>query len=272
MNPNQSSPRPQSPSASPKAAPRGVEETLRRLLGGADYSPWHRLLEVASVLSFFGLLGAMAWRLGPDISARADHLLWMLPTALPFGFVAADFASGFVHWMGDRFGSPQTPVLGPNFVRPFREHHTDPAGITRHDFLEVNGDNAIVLMLAMIPVFLLLNTDSLFGTWAGIASVCFFLSIFMTNQFHKWAHAKNVSPFIRWLQRRGLILSPEHHAIHHTSPYDTYYCITCGWLNPLLRKLHFFDRAERVICWVLRLPPRAQALGLDADPARRAGT
>jgi hypothetical protein len=26
----------------------------------------------------------------------------------------------------------------------------------------------------------------------------------------------------------GIILSKEHHDIHHESPYDTYYCITAG--------------------------------------------
>ena len=50
-----------------------------------------------------------------------------------------------------------------------------------------------------------------------------------------------------WLQRRGIILSAEHHDIHHESPYDTYYCITAGFWNPLLDRTRFFERTERLI-------------------------
>ncbi|MBC7861676.1 MAG: kua-ubiquitin conjugating enzyme hybrid localization domain protein, partial [Bacteroidia bacterium] len=45
----------------------------------------------------------------------------------------------------------------------------------------------------------------------------------------------------------GLILDPNHHSVHHTQPYNKYYCITCGWLNPVLTKLKFFDGLEMVI-------------------------
>ena len=53
---------------------------------------------------------------------------------------------------------------------------------------------------------------------------------------------------------RKLILSPEHHSVHHSAPRDKYYCITVGWMNPLLEKVRFFRFCEAVIS---RVHPRA---------------
>ena len=130
----------------------------------------------------------------------------------------SDFLSGFVHWAGDTVGDESTPIFGPNFVRPFRFHHVDPEDITRHDFIETNGNNCIVaapvllLVLALLPA----TTGVLFYTCVVIA--CTALFVFCTNQFHKWAHTKNPAGWVRLLQRAGLILSPTHHSVHHAAP------------------------------------------------------
>lgn len=86
-----------------------------------------------------------------------------------------------------------------------------------------------------------------YGYLFGIFSLFLCLVAFLTNQFHKWAHMDTPPDFVRWLQAWGVILSKEHHDIHHESPYDTYYCITAGVWNPILDRTRFFERVERLI-------------------------
>jgi hypothetical protein len=55
---------------------------------------------------------------------------------------------------------------------------------------------------------------------------------------------------VRWLQRARIILSPQHHNIHHAAPHDKYYCITVGWMNPLLTRIKFFRLCEALMARV----------------------
>src|SRR5215208_153170 len=49
--------------------------------------------------------------------------LWLAPILAALAYLAADFLSGLVHFLADNFGSYDTPIIGPNFIEPFREHH-----------------------------------------------------------------------------------------------------------------------------------------------------
>ncbi len=163
-------------------------------------------------------------------------------------YVAADFISGVVHWIGDQFGDEKTPFFGPHFVFPFRHHHVDPLAITRHSFTEVNGLNCLASLIVMIPVFVFFRTSEQPVWWfLGLGFLTFLAAIFLTNQIHKWAHMPTAPRFVRFLQRHRLILSPEHHNRHHTAPFDTFYCITVGWLNPLIERFDVFARIEKLI-------------------------
>ncbi|KAK3860647.1 hypothetical protein Pcinc_033312 [Petrolisthes cinctipes] len=178
------------------------------------------------------------------------------------GIFTADFASGLVHWAADTWGSVELPILGKNFIRPFREHHIDPTSITRHDFIETNGDNFMLTIpgLTYMTYHFCFKTNEEVQNYYYWFSYLYLLAIFvsLTNQIHKWSHTYFGLP--RWvtlLQDLHIILPKRHHRIHHVSPHETYFCITTGWLNYPLEKLAFWTTLEWLIELVTGCRPRA---------------
>jgi hypothetical protein len=222
------------------------------------YSPAVRRFEIASIAAY---VVAMSWLLvsiAPWIASKP----FLAVSALMLGFVAADFSSGFVHWMADTWGTPDWPIIGKALIRPFREHHVDEQEIARHDFVETNGNNCFISLPVAVGAALLPDETVWFFAAAMTFSMC--LAILGTNQFHKWAHMDAPPGYVRMLQRANLILPPDHHAIHHTAPYAKYYCITVGWLNEALFRLRFFQTLEKVITRVTGLIPRENDIGKRA--------
>jgi hypothetical protein len=183
---------------------------------------YYKVIEVIGVAIFTVYMLLFGYRLVTstglfDVGIFGVVTMLVLPI---LGYILADFFSGFVHFLGDTFGTEDIPFFGPNFIRPFRSHHIDEKEITRHNFLEVNGTNCIVSLVVLIPAFYWLPiTASLFYFMVGEVMWFLIFSIFLTNQIHKWAHEDNPPAFIKFLQRKKIILSPEHHQVHHTAPF-----------------------------------------------------
>ena len=152
-----------------------------------------------------------------------------------------------MHWLADRYFEPTTPLLGPMLIAPFREHHVDPLAITRHDFFEISGNNAMVTLPVLAAIAALPQPVGGATYFLSVLGLSLALSAFWTNQFHCWAHAPSPPPLARWLHASGLILTPERHARHHRGGHDHAYCVTSGWCNPLLDRIEFFERLERLI-------------------------
>lgn len=101
-------------------------------------------------------------------------------------------------------------VYFQNFLRPFREHHIDPTSITRHDFIETNGDNFMVT----IPFLYKLTWDFLTLPESEIQQkfvwTCywFLLAIFvaMTNQVIEYNLSIYISDNFLYLRNKVQIL------------------------------------------------------------------
>lgn len=210
-------------------------------------APVHAFLEYSTVLIFPVLFGLNLHWAGTRL--YEFELLWLIALAIPLGVVGGDFISGIVHWAADTYGSEDMPVIGPSLVKPFRLHHIYPRDICTHGLVETTGNVCIlavpVLSLCLYLMWLMPESGSLAFVVVCVALMA--AATVATNQFHKWAHQESPGPCARWLQRKRLVLEPHHHQLHHTQPFDMNYCITNGWLNPLLNKLKFFRRLEAAL-------------------------
>jgi ubiquitin-conjugating enzyme E2 variant len=221
-------------------------KVVEYFLGGGERFPSrYRAVEVLGVVAYVW----MGWLIAVEVHAGIEaspSAAWLAIPAAAAGVVWSDFMSGFVHWLADTYASATTPFWGPKFVKPFREHHVDPLGITRHDFVEANGDNCIFAQIAFVPTYLLCPIrHAAWATAFGIFTLVFSAGVLLTSIAHGWAHMAEPPRLVKRLQRAGLLLSPEHHAVHHAKPHHKHYCITTGWLNPLLDRTRFFRHLER---------------------------
>jgi len=91
-----------------------------------------------------------------------------------------------------------------------------------------------------------------------------FVTLGFTNEIHKRAHQADPPFIFAQLQKMHLILPPDHHQVHHTSPFEKYYCITHGWMNPFLTTIGFFPFLERIITSLTGWLPREDDIGREA--------
>src|SRR3954470_3231903 len=154
----------------------------------AEYSSRLRLVERWSIGIFATLFAVLVARTAAaPFSVSALRIAVVVAVAA----IAADLASGLVHWAADTWGDQSWPLVGPTLIRSFREHHVDQQAITRHGFVEANGATALALLPVIAAVHAALPRvpsawTHLDGQVSIVAlSLTFF--VFMTNQIHKWA-------------------------------------------------------------------------------------
>ena len=236
----------------------GIEQRDKASLR-EGYSRGVRRFEMASIMVYALSMCWLAVHIFPDVLESP----WLALSAFMAGFVGADFVSGFVHWAADTWGTPEWPLVGKALIRPFREHHVDQTEITRHDFIETNGNNCFVSIFPTVGAALIPMRGTV-STFACELMFALSFAVFGTNQFHKWAHMTTPPRMVAFLQRLNLLLPADHHALHHSAPYAKYYCITVGWMNEVLFRVRFFQVLERLITATTGMLPREDDIGAKA--------
>jgi ubiquitin-conjugating enzyme E2 variant len=229
-----------------------------------DYGPAKGVFHLGCLVSVFVLAG---WLGRPLLDrAAAGELGWIALGAV-LGLLAADLMSGVAHWIFDTYGDESTPIIGVLFIKLFRVHHEDPLNITYAGFVRINGDNSMLAagFLLVVGGLGALGVGPT-GPVALTAVIAFAIGIAFTNLLHQWSHRTELPAIARVLHRCRLVLTPAAHARHHTPPFRSDYCITFGWLNPVLERLRFFRRLEAIIGFLAQPRRRSSATA----PAPRA--
>ena len=159
--------------------------------------PLTRTVEVLSLAAAAVLLTASGARL-----VTSANFMWWIPLVIVAAGLAADLLSGIVHWGADTWGRETLPVLGRRFLRPFRVHHINPGDFLRRDFIDCNGDVAMLVVPMLAGGFWIpLGTPG--SDLAGVFLTSFAAWMLPTNQVHQWAHMPDPPRLVAWLQRRG---------------------------------------------------------------------
>jgi ubiquitin-conjugating enzyme E2 variant len=159
------------------------------------------------------------------------------------GWLLADFLTGVMHWLEDRFGPGREhwPIIGPLVFAPNRLHHADPVAFTRQGFITRNWTTWAIVFAWALPMLWM------FGPAAWLLAAI--LGGAMANEIHACAHRRTILPAwaqmpLGLLHRTGMLQSPAMHAEHHVPPYRRRYCTLTDWLNPLLDTVKFWSFVE----------------------------
>eukprot|EP00903_Cladosiphon_okamuranus_P021316 g19587.t1 len=141
-------------------------------------------------------------------------------------YFVLDFYSGVLHVVLDDEWNMHVPLLSQPAME-FQYHHHIPDDGCSRPFVEGMGDlNVIVgLHLALFTALFVRGgcEDYMLLTAGGWKMVLAYWGIWNHRQAHQ---LKSKRP--RWctyLQRKGIMLSPEAHKVHHTPPHDDEYCL-----------------------------------------------
>lgn len=162
---------------------------------------------------------------------------------------AADFVTGAVHWWEDTYGDPNWPLIGKQVIEPNLLHHQSPSAFATMSTMLLR--NYQPLMLATVVC----GTAWAVG-WCPWQLVLVAMLAAVGNEVHAWSHVKPKNWLPKLLQDMAIVQTPHQHAKHHQPPFDDYFCSLTNAVNPVLARLRFWSRLERLIAWTTGIEPK----------------
>lgn len=162
------------------------------------------------------------------------------------GLIFADLFAGFFHWFEDTYLDYciNIPILH-QIAKDNELHHYFPRAIVHYEYYE---HMIVVTIISAITIGIFFAINYKFV----LRHVPFFVSLFiftsLSNVFHRFSHMRDceLPNIIRFLQK-FIIVSHEHHAIHHAKSPDTKYCVIMPYNNYWLDNLQLWRMLESVI-------------------------
>jgi hypothetical protein len=181
---------------------------------------------------FFKVLNLSAiWFLG-STAAYFSHALFTVwfPVQIVLAWLVADLLSGSFHWFIERILSRFSRF--DRLVSPFQEHHA--RSLLEDETWYMTMSHIGILAFAFLAGLYVVAFPPLFvGFWIWLVAISY-----MNPAIHRLCH-RPPADRPRWfaaMQEWGLVLTAEHHAVHHAQ-LDRNYCLVNGHADRLLNRL-----------------------------------
>ncbi len=173
-----------------------------------------------------------------------------------FAYLTADILVAFGHWFEDNYINY---CIDNKLFRQIainnEMHHYFPREMTAYSYYKNMQVTFILSVITMILLFLILGNKFIFKHPYFFISLFIFITI--SNLFHRFSHERDCEKYavVEWLQNAGIILTHEHHRIHHMSNIGEKYAVLNDYTNYIYDNIGLWRGLENIIYTLTGVKP-----------------
>lgn len=183
------------------------------------------------------------------------------------GYFAADFITGFIHWIEDKYTKFCTEYTFLSTISKNNElHHTNPEAILIGTFYD-NIKNALIASIFLFLLMCVTMGDIMKRNFVGYST--FFILATCANNIHRYAHETraNIPKAILFLQNAGILSSGAEHKIHHEKG-ESRYCLIGDYTNKIVDYIHLWSTLEIIVAFFGIKANTAKPIMMPGHPYR----